>query len=184
MRRKRSRILRARARLSSRPSRMSEKAFASRRWWIHLGILWGSSKTPTSLPPLHKQMRTVLLLILLCGCAPAIQSSRSQSIVTERLYFGRNIGDTLGVSDSVWAVFVRDVVSARLPAGFTFWPAEGAWRDSTGRRVREPSFVLEVVHPARSAGADSAIVAIIAEYKHRFSQQSVLRVVTAGRTSF
>ena len=129
-------------------------------------------------------MRTVLLLVLLCGCAPAIQSSGSQSIVTERLYFGRNTGDTLGVSDSVWAVFVRDVVSARLPAGFTFWPAEGAWRDSIGHRVREPSFVLEVVHPARSAGADSAIVAIIAEYKRRFRQQSVLRVVTAGHASF
>ncbi len=121
-------------------------------------------------------MRTVLLVVLLCGCAPAIQSSGSQSIVTERLYFGRNTGDTLGVSDSVWAVFVRDVVSARLPAGFTFWPAEGSGR--------EPSFVLEVVHPARSAGADSAIVAIIAEYKRRFRQQSVLRVVTAGHASF
>src|SRR6266700_7583990 len=34
---------------------MSEKAFASLRWWIHLGISWGSSKTPTSLPPLHKR---------------------------------------------------------------------------------------------------------------------------------
>src|SRR5438552_12798459 len=30
------------------------------------------------------------------------------------IYFGRNIGDTLGVSDSVWAVFVKDVVSTRL----------------------------------------------------------------------
>jgi hypothetical protein len=129
-------------------------------------------------------MRTVLLLVLLCACAPAIQSSGSQSIVTERLYFGRNIGDTLGVSDSVWAVFVRDVVSARLPGGFTFWPAAGGWRDANGHVTREPSFVLEVVHPARSAGADSAIVAIIAEYKRRFSQQSVLRVVTAGRASF
>ena len=105
-------------------------------------------------------------------------------IVAERLYFGRNTGDTLGVSDSVWAVFVRDVVSARLPAGFTFWAAAGMWRDSTGRAMREPSFVLEVVHPARSAGADSAIVAIITEYKRRFSQQSVLRVVTAGRASY
>jgi hypothetical protein len=129
-------------------------------------------------------LRPFLLLLLLCSCAPAIQSSGSQSIVTERLYFGRNIGDTLGVSDSVWAVFVRDVVSARLPAGFTFWPAAGAWRDANGRARREPSFVLELVHPARSAGADSAIVAIIAEYKRRFSQQSVLRVVTAGRASF
>src|SRR6266446_3482055 len=115
---------------------------------------------------------SVPVLLLLCGCAPAIHSSATHPIVTERLYFGRNIGDTLGVSDSVWAVFVKDVVSRRLPAGFTFWTAEGA--------TREPSFVLEVVHPNRSAASDSAIVAIITEYKRRFSQQSVLRVVTAG----
>jgi len=127
---------------------------------------------------------SVRFLVVLCGCAPAIQSSASQPIVTERLYFGRNIGDTLGVSDSVWTVFVKDVVSPRLPAGFTFWAAEGAWRDSSGRATREPSFVLEVVHPTRSPASDSAIEAIIAEYKRRFSQQSVLRVLTAGRARF
>ena len=104
--------------------------------------------------------------------------------MTERLYFGRNIGDTLGVTDSLWAAFVKDVVSEHLPAGFTFWSAAGGWRDSTGRVTREPGFVLEVVHPARTATADSAITAVIAEYKRRFHQQSVLRVVTAGRASF
>ena len=105
-------------------------------------------------------------------------------MVTERLYFGRNIASTLGVTDSAWAVFVRDVVGVQLPDGFTFWTAEGAWRGSDGRSIREPSFVLEVVHPERSARADSAITVIIAEYKRRFNQESVLRVVTAGRGSF
>ncbi|HEV2671196.1 MAG TPA: DUF3574 domain-containing protein [Gemmatimonadales bacterium] len=107
-----------------------------------------------------------------------------EPIVTERLYFGRTIADSLGVTDSVWAVFLRDVVSARLPTGFTYWAAEGEWREATGRTHREPSFVLEVVHPSHSAAADSAIVAIMAEYKRRFSQESVLRVVTSGRASF
>ena len=104
-------------------------------------------------------------------------------MVTDRLYFGRNVGNTLGVTDSAWAVFVREVVDARLD-GFTFWTAQGTWRGSDGRPVREPSFVLEVVHPERSATADSAIVAIIVEYKRRFNQESILRVVTNGRASF
>jgi len=133
---------------------------------------------------LGSRVRYILLLLLLGGCAPAMQSSNTQPVVTERLYFGRNIGDTLGVTDSLWSVFVREVVSARLPAGFTVWTAAGSWRDSTGRVAREPSFVLEVVHPSPSAATDSAIVAVIAEYKRRFQQQSVLRVVTAGRASF
>jgi hypothetical protein len=118
---------------------------------------------------------------LLAACAPAIQSSGLTPVVAERLYFGRNIGDTLGVSDSAWAVFVTDVVSARLPGGFTFWKAEGQWRGVDGRPRREPSFVLEVVHPARSAEIESAVLAIITEYKQRFRQEAVLRVVTPGR---
>jgi hypothetical protein len=105
-------------------------------------------------------------------------------MVTERLYFGRNVGSTLGVTDSAWTVFVREVIGVKLPDGFTFWSAEGAWRGRDGRSVREPSFVLEVVRPEHSARADSAIVAIIVEYKRRFNQESVLRVVTNGRASF
>ena len=118
---------------------------------------------------------------LVAACAPAIQSPGLEPVIAERLYFGRNIGDTLGVSDSAWAVFVTDVVSARLPGGFTFWKAEGQWRGGDGRPRREPSFVLEVVHPARSAEFESAVVAIITEYKLRFRQQAVLRLVTPGR---
>jgi len=123
----------------------------------------------------------LVFISLLAACAPAIQSPGLEPVVAERLYFGRNIDDTLGVSDSAWAVFVVDVVSARLPNGFTFWKAEGQWRGGDGRARREPSFVLEVVHPARSAEVESAVVAIITEYKRRFRQQAVLRVVTPGR---
>ncbi len=131
-------------------------------------------------------MRTLTLAALLAAaaCAPAIQSSGLQPVVTERLYFGRNVAQTLGVTDSAWAVFVTDVVSTRLPNGFTFWSATGEWRGADGRSTREPSFVLEVVHPARSEAMETAIAAIIAEYKRRFSQESVLRVVTPGRAAF
>jgi len=131
-------------------------------------------------------MKALALAVLLtaAACAPAIQSSGLQPVVTERLYFGRNVAQTLGVTDSAWTVFVTDVISARLPAGFTFWSAEGEWRGADGRSTHEPSFVLEVVHPDRSAAMETAIVAIIAEYKRRFSQESVLRVVTAGRAAY
>lgn len=127
---------------------------------------------------------TLAVLLAAAACAPTIQSSGLQPVVTERLYFGRNVAQTLGVTDSAWAVFVTDVVSARLPNGFTFWTATGEWRGADGRSTREPSFVLEVVHPARSEAMEAAIAAIIAEYKRRFSQESVLRVVSSGRASY
>ena len=126
----------------------------------------------------------IVSLATLLACAPAIQSPGLEPVVAERLYFGRNIGDTLGVSDSAWAVFVTDVVGARLPRGFTFWKAEGQWHGADGRSRREPSYVLEVVHPVRSAEAEAAIVAIIAEYKRRFGQEAVLRFVTRGRVTY
>jgi len=128
--------------------------------------------------------RALAVLLTAAACAPAIQSSELQPVVTERLYFGRNVAQTLGVTDSAWAVFVTDVISARLPTGFTFWAAEGEWRGADGRVRREPSFVLDVVHPTRSAAAEAAIVAIIAEYKRRFRQESVLRIVTTGRAAY
>jgi hypothetical protein len=121
---------------------------------------------------------------ILLACAPAIQSTGIEPVIAERLYFGRNMGDTLGVTDSAWTLFVTDVVGVRLPGGFTYWKAEGQWRGVDGRPKRESSFVLEVIHPARSAEAESAIVAIIAEYKRRFGQEAVLRVVTVGRASY
>ena len=127
---------------------------------------------------------TLAALLTAAACAPAIQSTGLQPVVTERLYFGRNVAQTLGVTDSAWAVFVADVVSVRLPNGFTFWAATGEWRGADGRSSREPTFVLEVVHPARSDAMEAAIAAIIAEYKRRFSQESVLRVVTAGRATY
>jgi uncharacterized protein DUF3574 len=102
----------------------------------------------------------------------------------DRLYFGRKTADSLSVTDSAWAVFLKDVVSARLPSGFTYWAADGEWRGPDGRSHHEPSVVLEVVHPPHSAAVDSSILGIIAEYKRRFSQESVLRVVTDGRASF
>jgi uncharacterized protein DUF3574 len=128
--------------------------------------------------------RFFLLIGFALACAPTIQSNGMESVVMERLYFGRNAADSLSVTDSAWAVFLKDVVSTRLPSGFTFWAAEGEWRGSDGRSRHEPSFLLEVVHPLRSAAVDSAILGIISEYKRRFDQKSVLRVVTDGRASF
>jgi hypothetical protein len=127
---------------------------------------------------------TLAVLLAAAACAPAIQSSGLQPVVTERLYFGRNVAQRLSVTDSAWAVFVTDVVSARLPNGFTFWTATGEWRGADGRSTREPSFVLEVVHPARSDAIEAAIAAIIVEYKRRFNQESVLRVLSSGRASY
>ena len=94
--------------------------------------------------------------------------------LSDRLYFGR-LYPTGMVSESDWAIFLADVVTPRFPQGLTVWAANGQWRDGASRVNREPTFVLEVVHPA-AADADAALKAIVAEYKRRFAQESVLWV--------
>jgi len=119
----------------------------------------------------------------LLACAPAVQSQGREAVVVERLYFGRNVGDTVVVTDSAWAAFVTDVVTPHFPAGLTTWSAIGQWRGADGRIQREPSFVLELVHPVRAPTTEPAIATIIAEYKRRFRQEAVLRVVTPAHVA-
>ena len=87
------------------------------------------------------------------------------------------------VSDADLTTFLNDVVTPRFPAGLTLWAAVGRWRDSTGTVVREDSFVLDLIHDA-TAAADAAIQDVVAAYKRRFHQTSVLLVRQRVRVSF
>lgn len=95
--------------------------------------------------------------------------------MADRLLFGRNIPAGGTVSDSAWSVFLSDVVTPRLPDGFTVYRTEGQWRGADGVISREAGFVLEVHHP-RGQPPDSVFEAIAAEYNRRFRQEAVLRV--------
>ena len=123
------------------------------------------------------------LVLLLTGCASLGRRDGLRAAHLERLYFGRSIGDTAVVSDSAWARFLREVVTPRFPEGLTVWDARGQWQGHDGTVQREGTFVLELVHVLDRDG-ESRVEAVIAEYKRRFAQQSVLRVVTAARASF
>ncbi|HZH42332.1 MAG TPA: DUF3574 domain-containing protein [Gemmatimonadales bacterium] len=122
-------------------------------------------------------------LLLASACAPSVRGTSSSPVLIERLYFGRNAGDSLVVTDSAWAAFLVEVVTPRFPDGFTAWPAEGQWRGANGVLEREPSFVVELVHPV-GGGFDRALTEVVAEYKRRFRQESVLRVRASARASF
>jgi len=132
------------------------------RWSVPLAGLFLAAALCFSLSPVTPADRDVT--------APLVQQTR----ISDRLYFGRMHPEGI-VSDSEWAGFLADVVTPRFPQGLTVWSASGQWRDSASRVYREPTFVLEVVHPAQS-DADAALKAIVAEYKRRFAQESVLWV--------
>jgi hypothetical protein len=88
------------------------------------------------------------------------------------MYFG--LAKPFGtISENQWQKFLRDKVTPRFPDGLTVWEANGQWRGATGRISRERAKVLLLVH-SESPEVRAAIMAIIADYKRAFQQESVL----------
>ena len=110
-----------------------------------------------------------------CGSLGQFQCPSGQDVaVQEFLYFGAEKPSGL-VSQEEWALFLKEAVTPRFPQGLTFWPAYGQWYSASGAVVKEPSFVLSLVHPP-GAAADLSIEELTAIYKARFAQEAVLRV--------
>ena len=132
----------------------------------------------------------VVLLVAvfaLAACAPSTAEmpcpDGSGRYDEYRLFFGRNIGDAEGVSDEDWRAFLADTVTPRFPDGLSVFDAAGQWRDSEGAIVRERSkMVLILAEP--SSDAARRLDEIAEEYKRRFSQESVLRVVDSACVAF
>jgi hypothetical protein len=93
----------------------------------------------------------------------------------DTLYFGTARQGAGPVTDAEWQTFVDEVVTPRFPEGLTMLNATGQWRDSRHSVLREATRILIIIHPA-APDCTPSIDAIIAEYKIRFGQESVLLV--------
>lgn len=89
------------------------------------------------------------------------------------LYFGRNVAGGGTVSERSFQGFLAEVVTPRFPEGLSVLDVAGQFRDRRGRLIREPSklLILLVPNAAETAGK---VDAVIAAYKRRFRQESVL----------
>lgn len=122
------------------------------------GVILGSTVAPRTLaqePVVNRQ----------CGTSSAAQ-------LRTTLYFGL-ARPTGSVSELEWQMFLRDEVTARFPEGLTVWEASGQWRRTDGQIEHEGSKVLLLVHPD-TAVARSPVQAVIARYRQKFDQESVL----------
>jgi hypothetical protein len=100
------------------------------------------------------------------------------------LMFGRNIGRRLGVSEAEWGRFVDREIISRFPNGLTVLNAGGQWRDeATKKIVREPSKLVQIVLPGQIEDI-ARLNEIVAAYKRRFKQQSVIMIVRPACVSF
>jgi hypothetical protein len=128
-------------------------------------------------------LATALRAAAACSRVPAAPRPAPDApaqVMSDRLFFGRNVPSGGTVTDSAWTVFLAEVVTPRFPDGFTTWRTEGQWRGADGAIAREAGFVLQVDHPP-GVPPDSTFEAIAVEYGRRFRQEAVLRTRTPAQ---
>ena len=124
----------------------------------------------------------LVLALLLTGCV-SVDIDGSSPIcrpglaprITADLYFGRNIGPSLAVSDADWALFVDEEITPRFPDGLSVSDIAGQWKGEDGVVVREPAKVVMIVLSGEEA-EDARLDAVRDAYRKRFRQESVMLV--------
>jgi hypothetical protein len=107
------------------------------------------------------------------GCAERVQA---------RLFFGLH-RPTGTVSQEEWEMFLADTVTPRFPDGLTVLRASGQWRGAGDQPEQEPSRVVEIVYDD-SPDARRRLDEIVAIYKNRFQQESVMVARSRGEVCF
>ena len=87
------------------------------------------------------------------------------------------------VDDAAWAAFLDDIVTPRFPDGLTVLDGQGQWRGESGLVQMERSKLLVILAPPGDEPV-RLLDEISDEYKRRFDQESVLRVVYDTCVSF
>ena len=103
--------------------------------------------------------------------------------VKYELFMGRGNQSGEVVDDAAWDAFLGDTVTPRFPDGLTVLDARGQWRDSEGLIDNERSKLLVILAPP-GGGEMRLIDEVTGEYKRRFGQESVLKVVYDACVSF
>jgi len=119
-----------------------------------------------------------LLLAPLADPSAALARSagcRGTLSVSTQIFFGTRKPDGSEVSREDWEGFVTEVLVPAFADGFTVLAARGYWRDRPLQPTQtESSMVVLRVHKGRP-GDQAAIEGVIAAYKQRFQQKSVLQ---------
>jgi hypothetical protein len=129
------------------------------------------------------------LLLLACAAPPPAPSAAcppgTEAATIAEAFFGRNAAGREVVDDAAWARFLEESVTPAFPDGLTVLDAAGQWRNREGRIGRERSKLLLVALPGGTAAQATARLApVIATYRARFGQESVMIATRAACVGF
>ena len=137
---------------------------------------------------LRRGLAATALLFSLTGCL-SVTANRGESCPpgeTHRqiaeLVFGRNIGQSLGVSEADFTRFLDEEVSPRFPDGLTVSDSQGRWLYK-GETFKEPGKRLEIVLPGKPDDRRK-LGEIAAAYETEFRQDAVLTMIHGACVSF
>lgn len=127
------------------------------------------------------------LLLSLTGCI-SVTADRPAACPTGEIHrqiaelvFGRNIGQTMGVSEADFTRFLDEEVSPRFPDGLTVSDSQGRWLYK-GETFKEPGKRLTLI---LAAPDDRRKIGEIAQaYERRFHQDAVLTLIHPACVSF
>ena len=123
------------------------------------------------------------LTVVACADADATCPDGADPWVRYELFMGRSDQSDEVVDDEAWAAFLGDTVTPRFPDGLSVLDARGQWRNPEGAIIKERSKLLVILAPP-GGDATRLIDEVADEYKARFAQESVLRVVSDACVSF
>jgi len=99
------------------------------------------------------------------------------------LFFGLSRPNGTKITRKDWEKFATKEIAPRFSSGFTLVNGVGQWQMKGEPVAHENTKILLLLHP-QNEYYERAITKIIAAYKSRFSQQSVLRVDSDVRVQF
>ncbi len=110
-------------------------------------------------------------------------TSNKKIFTKDELYFGLSKpgGDT--ISELEWQLFLNRVVTPRFREGLTVIDAYGQYLNSYGKLSREKTKIVILIYE-NSRTKNQMIEEVIASYKRKFQQESVLRVTSSVKVSF
>ncbi|MBL8654030.1 MAG: DUF3574 domain-containing protein [Alphaproteobacteria bacterium] len=118
------------------------------------------------------------LFLSACASAPSCPPGLAAGSAID-LYFGRGVPGGREVTDAQWRDFVDQVLIREFPDGSTTFDASGTWFSTRqNRTISERSAMVSVIVPDARQAAPK-VERLIAEYKARFAQDSVLRAERA-----
>ena len=95
-------------------------------------------------------------------------------MLVAELFFGRNQGARLVVSDAEWSNFLAAVVTPQFPDGLTVFDGYGQWRNpATGAIGRSPNVKIVLIAVPRGPDVAARLATVMDAYKAQFHQQSV-----------